>query len=127
MLNLFGLFKSKGLDDHLNQTKKVKIKGVVFHIKKIDTLSYLDGSEVMQSAYDEYKVNKNKDTTIKKEDSKRIRKYMINFLMSSVVKPQLSRDKDSAGTFVEDLFHDWEMVNALHEQIIIYTYGKKKI
>jgi len=47
-------------------------------------------------------------------------------LCSAVVHPKLSLKDDGSGIFVEKLFVDWEMVVGLYNEIMTFTYGKKK-
>ena len=57
---------------------------------------------------------------------KKIKDHYSQVLVAGCHKPKLSLKDDGSGLFVEDLFKDWELVNKLYEEIINFTYGKKK-
>jgi hypothetical protein len=121
MLNwLFG----KKLETVLAETKTVKVKGVIFRIKKINALDYMIGYQVIKQVFDVYKTNKE----VKDEDVnfKKIKEAMEHALVSAVVFPQLSLKDEPGKIHIEKLFSDWEMVNLLYQEIIDYAYGKKK-
>lgn len=119
---------SKRLDDVLHGTKKVKIKGVVFRIKKIDPLSYLDGSKAMQKCFEVYD-NKKKDEAkmMTEADMKKVKEHIRDVVLAGVVSPKLSRKESEDGFFVDKLFVDWELVDRLYAEIVAFTYGKKKV
>jgi len=127
MFQVINIFSKRSLSDHLYQTKNVKIDGVLFKIKKIDPLNYLDGSKAMQASYAEYELTKANMNNAEK-DVKKIKKYLIDVFMSAVVKPKLTRKNDDGSDqiLVDDLFNDWSLVEKLHDEIMSFTYGKKK-
>jgi hypothetical protein len=127
MLNMFGWLFNKSLSSVLNERKAVKIKGVSFVIKKIDALSFLDGSKVMLQMYDVYNVaNQSKENTLVAE--KKIRDHLSEVIVAGCAVPSFSHKENIDGTvYVNDLFKDIEMVNMLYEEIIYFTYGKKKL
>lgn len=121
---MFNLFGSKKLESILDATKKVKVSGVVFTIRKINVLHYLDGSKMVQQVYDIYKSGKtepNPDVTEKK-----MKEFFSHLLVGSVVSPVLSFKDDGSGIHVEKMFVDWDMCMKLYEEIMLFTYGKKK-
>lgn len=118
-------FSSRKLDDVLDQTITVKIKGVRFKIKKVNVLNHLDGSKVMLQAYDIYKQNNNPQSVEASE--KKIREHMSHTLVAGIVDPKLSLKDDGAGIYVDRMFSDWDLVNQLYEKIMLFTYGKKKM
>lgn len=122
---MFGLFRKKTLDDFLNETKKVKVKGLEFVIRKISPIDYLDGSKILQQSYALYQNNK---ASIDPMAEKKIKEFFSNVLCSAVVSPKIvHKADDSSGTHVERMFVDWEMVMQLYEEIMVFTYGKKKL
>ena len=131
MLNFLKNLLSKPTDlkSHLHGTKRVKIRGVLFDIKKIAIVDYLDGARVMQETFSTYKT---KDEKRKIDDSmidnvNKMKKYMTDIIMAAVVKPELSRDKDDGGKIcVNDIFEDWILAQELVKEIMNYTHGKKK-
>jgi len=116
-------FKKKTLGEHLNNTKRVKIMGMFFYIRKINPLDFLEGSNALKQAYDVYSVSND----VSKLSPKKIHKQIIDVLMAGVVDPKLSRKDDGTGLFVENLFTDWQLVEELHTAIYVHTYGKKKM
>jgi hydrogenase maturation factor HypF (carbamoyltransferase family) len=122
MLNwLFG----KPLQQHIDETKKIKVNGVRFEIKKINTLNYLEGAKVLKQSYDVYKT-KGQEASVAVND-KKVQEHFAHVLCSAVVHPKLSLKDDGTGIFVEKLFVDWEMVVGLYNEIMAFTYGKKKM
>jgi hypothetical protein len=117
----------QSLRESLNKTKKLVISGVVFHIRKIDAIDYLNGSKVLWNHFSTYEdLNKiNKDQVVVSD--KKIREHYIDVLMSGVVKPELTRDqKDETKIHINEVFKDYKMVEKLYSEIINYTFGKKK-
>jgi hypothetical protein len=126
MLNwLFSWFFGRKLDAVLDQTKTVKINGVRFKIKKVNVLNHLDGSKVMLQSYDIYKQNSNPQLVENSE--KKIREHLSHVLVAGVLDPKLSLKDDGSGIYVDRMFSNWEMVNKLYEEIMTFTYGKKKV
>lgn len=121
MLNWF----SKDLNTHLNETKKVKVKGVVFKIKKINTINYMEGAKVLKQSYDTYKINKSED--LNPVNDKKVVEHFSHVLVSGVVSPKLSYKENDDGVFVDKLFVDWDLVVGLYNEIMEFTYGKKKM
>lgn len=127
MLNFFKkLFGLVSIDEALHESKKVKIKGVLFTIKKINTLDYLNGSKVMLQIFDTYK--KGTETELNESYVKKMKDHYRDVIMSGVIKPKLSR-KENDGTlvWVDEVINDWEMASELYSKIIEFTYGKKKL
>jgi hypothetical protein len=119
-------FSNTDLNSAVNDVKKVKINGVLFHVKKINPLDHLEGSKVMMKVYDTYEGNR--DSKAIEMATSKVRTYYRDIIMAGVVKPALSRKEDSGtGVFVDDIFKDWDMSEKLVEFIITHTYGKKKI
>jgi len=118
-------FRKKNLRDVLNETKKVKVKGVLFNIKKLDVSHYLNGSKSLLASYDTYKVGNAEPSDINLD--KKVREHYRDVFLSSVVRPKLSRNNDGEDIFVDEIFQDWDLAAGLYENIISYTYGKKKM
>lgn len=116
----------KSYESVLLRPKTVKVHGMDFLIKKIDTTSFLDGSKVLLQVFDTYKVGK----TINQDDINinKIKEHYRDVFMSSIKKPVLSRKPNIDGTlFVDHLFTDWGFATELYLNIIEHTYGKKKL
>lgn len=121
---LKGLVFGRDLEDVLNETKRVKIGGIRFIIKKVDVLDHLGGANVLQQVYDTYKVGK---ATAAGPSDKKVREYFSQVFMAGVVYPKLSMKEDGPGLYVGKLFVDQDIVFGLYEQIMYLTYGKKKM
>lgn len=117
-------FFNKNLNEYLKETRKIKISGFSFVIKKANALNYLDGSKVLKQTFDTYK-NKSQELAMQINDKKVI-EHITHVLCGCVVHPKLTLKKEDSGIFVEDLFVDWELVLSLYNEIMLYTYGKKK-
>ena len=119
------------LKDYLTSTKRVRIRGVIFHIKKIQVMDYLEGQKVMQEIFSTYRTQTEKDRKLKIDDafSKNVNKvkgFMTDIIMAGVVKPELSRKKDDEGKIhVDEIFEDWILAQELTTKILSNTYGKK--
>lgn len=124
---MFG-FRKKTLEEHLGGTKKVKIDGVVFYIKRINAIDHLSGLNVIQKIYDIYKINKDRASPNAEESLetfKKVKSYCRDIILAGVVSPKLSATEDGDGFFVERLFIDFEMAQALTQAILVLTYKKK--
>lgn len=119
---------SRNLERAINETKKVRIKGITFRIRKIDPLNYLDGSKAIQKVYDVYEEKKKNEAPIVSDsDIKKAKEHFRDVILAGTISPKLSRKEDESGFWVEKLFLDWELVESLYTQIMTYTYGKKKL
>lgn len=122
---MFGWFRKKTLDELINETKTVSVKGVRFTIKKIDIVNHLEGTKVLKTVYDVHKTGKQSD--IDETNQKKIREHFSHVLVAGVVYPKLTFKKEETGQHVDELFFDWELVAKLYEEIMLFTYGKKKM
>lgn len=123
---MFGFGKGKDLQSVLNEKKVIKIKGINFVIKKIDAISYLDGSRVMMQMYDTYKSGKSDKDQLKMAD-KKIKELFAEVIVAGTVSPKFVFKEEEEGVYVFDLFKDMDIVNNLYEEIVGLTYGKKKL
>ncbi len=125
------LFYGKSLADHLSACKFIKCHDIRFYIRRIDPIDFMNGSRVMMECFAKYKVDKNTDPNVAEKMTKarleEMKHHYIDVFMAGVVEPKLSRKKDDAGTtFVEYLLTDWALANDLYDEIVSFTYGKKK-
>jgi hypothetical protein len=126
MLNWFiGLFKGRSLESHLNATKSLRVNGIRFVIKKIDITDHLSGAKVMMQTYDTYKMKN--DSAPGSASEKKIKEHFSHVIHSGVVFPKLSFKEETGSILIDKLFVDWDMVSKLYEEIMIFTYGKKKV
>jgi hypothetical protein len=119
---------SKNLKSALDESKKVKINGVNFRIKKIDLLNYLDGSLVLLKMYDVYQPKKKSvEYKATEGEMRKAKEHFTDVILSGVVSPKLCRKEDGEGIWIEKLFVDWDLVQSLYTEIMALTYGKKKL
>jgi len=123
MCPVINYFKGRSLDDRLNDTKKINVCGVIFKIRKFCALDYIDGSDALRQIYKVYSTGSRE---VDSASAKKIKKHFTDVFMASVIEPKLSRKKTKGYAPVEGLFNDWELANELYEEIVEYTYGKKK-
>ncbi|RJP50522.1 MAG: hypothetical protein C4586_05925 [Anaerolineaceae bacterium] len=126
------LFGSRNLNDVLSETKTVRIQGVRFVIRKIDPLAHMMGSKVMQANFEEYK-NKKAMTAPAPMDAERLkatREHFRDMFLAAVVHPKICRNKEDANDDVipvDNLLTDWALANEIYAEIVLFTYGKKKL
>ncbi len=120
---MFGwLKKPKSLRDYLSETKKVKINGVLFLIKRIDTLDFLKGYSVLMTTYSTYDEKKKVEKV--SESSEKLKKLFRDIIVAGVVKPQLTiKDNETDKIHVNDVLADLDLTQKLAAAII--TYSKK--
>jgi len=128
---MLGWFKKKTLKTHLRESQELKIKGVLFTIRKVNPIDFLDGSKVLLNEYQLYEVGKKSiegDTVALNNQMKKMKKHFTDVFMCGVVSPKLTRklDKEPEKIGVEELFIDWDLANTLYEAIMQFSYGKKK-
>lgn len=122
---LISLVKPNSLDSVLGKTKTLKVCGVRFKIKKIDAFDFIEGYKVMLQTYDTPKFNSTQEKA--KPNDKKIKEHLAHVICSAVVEPKISLKKEEGSFYVYDLFVNMTLVNKLYEDIIEYTYGKKKV
>lgn len=125
---IFRPFRSRNLSDVIGQTKKIKVMGVKFVIKKLDPIDTMNGSRVLQKQFDTYEVEKKPDVP---QNPEKIKTYFRDLFMACIVEPKLYRDQAEAiekrGVWVDGLLTDLELIDGLHTAILEFTYGKKKL
>ncbi len=121
---MFGFIFGKNLKDVLNKTKNIRVHGVFFTIRKVNILDYLDGSKVLQKQFDIYQTGTNQ---ISEASEKKIKEHMSHVLVAGVVSPKLSFKQEQDVMFVDNLFTDWSLAVDLYNEIVAFTYGKKKV
>lgn len=117
---------SRDLQSVLTEKKAIKIKGISFVIKKIDALAFFDGSRIMIQVYDTYKSSRSPEAAAVSE--KKIREHFGEVIVAGCVNPKFShKENDEGCIWVNEIFKDMEIANALYESILGHTYGKKKL
>jgi hypothetical protein len=124
---MFKFILGRDLKTELYATKKIKVAGVRFTIKKINLLNYLDGSELLLKKFDIHKTAGAKEAPANNLNEKKAKQHYAEVLVAGVVEPKLVFKAEEEGILVDDLFINWEMVVKLYGEIILYTYGKKKM
>ncbi len=126
---MFDWIFGRELSDVLSETKKIKVKGIRFTIRKLDMANYLDGSDILFQTHDTHKGGGPKTPQVPMSEEK-IKRHYSQVLVGAVVTPKMKFkiDKEStAKIVVEDLFIDWDLCYQLYMEIMEFTYGKKKV
>ena len=125
---MFGWFRhKKELKDHLRQTKTVYIKGIRFEIRRLNVLDYASGAETIRRIYDTYSAKKELQPEEQQSVLKKVRAHYADAMLAAVVRPILTRDGSGESVGIDEIFLDWELAEKLYEEIIGFTYGKKKL
>ena len=119
--------RKKSLEDVLNTTKKVKIEGLVFRIRKINPMDHLSGSKTLLQIYDTYEGKRENKQAVSDGHIKKIHDHYKDVILAAVVEPKLSRKKEPDTIEISQLMKCWDVVEPLYDHIIEYTYGKKKL
>lgn len=129
------LFQRKSLSDVLAPTKRIKLHGVYFTIRKINPLEYLAGTSALQRVYDIYSKPIDKSLPVDQAQIERVKAHYIDVFMAGVVKMNdliLTRKQVDPLEYneklkVDHLLTDWSLAEELYYKIIEFTYGKKKL
>jgi hypothetical protein len=125
-LELILFWKSKKLKDRISATKKIKVCGVLFEIKKINVLDHARGAKVLQKIYETYSVRP-ENSQVEDKDLKSMRAAYTDIIESGVINPKLSRKEKEGYILISEVFNDWELTENLVTEIMEFTYGKKKL
>jgi hypothetical protein len=122
------LIFGRDLSSARNETKRIRIDGFNFTIKKLDAMDYIQGHSVLIKTIDLID-NKRlaEKTTAEDPNYKKIRDHYIDVFLSGVVYPSLSRKGEGASIHVDELFQHGNLCEKLYLEIIQFTYGKKKL
>jgi hypothetical protein len=121
--------KTPSLEDHLRGGRQVKIKGILFTIRKLNPADYLEGAKVMHEIYATYKTSEERKIDAKMVKSiNKAKGFMRDIILAGVVKPALVRkpEDNPEAICVDEIFNDWELAQRLTAEIVSTTYGKKK-
>jgi len=122
---MFWPFKKKSIENHLSASKKMRIHGMIFKIKRIDVLDHCTGAKVCSAIYDTYKVG-NDVSTLENMNFDKIKSHYIDVLMAGIVSPEFSRVRGVEGKIhIENLLTDWSLASEIYGEIMAYSYGKK--
>jgi len=113
------------LRSYLEETKIVKVEGIVFEIRRLNIYDYLDGSKTLTTYYQLYKSGKVEEA---EANFKKVLSHYKDCFMAAVVSPALKRvdDPKDIAIFVDELTEDLRLAGALYAEIVAYTDGKKK-
>lgn len=119
---------SRNIDSLIGRTRRVKVCGIFFRIKKLDAFDFANGSQVMLSQYQTYEDAKvQKSNSNVESELKKVKDHYRDVILASVVEPKLARKEGEEGMLVDNLFTEQELIEGLYGQILLYTYGKKKL
>jgi hypothetical protein len=120
------IFRPKTLNDVLY--KKIRVMGIRFLIKRIDVQDYLEGSKVLLKTYDTYQTKAERIAEENQEISnEKAKAHMVDVLMAGIVEPLISRKPEEGKTYIEHLFTEPKLVAGLYQEILTFTFGKKKL
>jgi hypothetical protein len=124
--------KERKLLQALHPQKRIKVEGILFTIRKINPIDYFAGYNSVQKLYDTYKRTDSGKVEFDESAAKKAKAHYRDVIMSGVVEPKLTaREQDQEppykGLHVEALFANWEICEKLYEEILKFTYGKKKL
>lgn len=124
--NIFG--RRRTLDEVLFATRRIKVHGIIFHVRKVNPIDFASGAKALQMHFQTWKTaDEKKQLEILGANEGKIREHYVDVIMAGVVTPKLSRKKDEPGAiFVEHLFTDWSLASELYLKIIENSQGKKK-
>lgn len=129
-MSFLDFFRTKRLSSVLGRTYKVKVHGVLFELRKVHPLDFINGSKAVQKSFDVYKTAGDlAKTDMLADTQKKTQDHYRDVFLASVVSPKLVRKQEESdqGVWVEGLFSDWELANDLFAAIMKVTYGKKKM
>lgn len=128
--SLWNFFFGKDLGAILNETKIVRVCGARFKIRKVNVTDYLSGSKILLQSYETYKTGL-ESTPLDVGSEKRIKEHYADVLIAGVVTPRLVKTAESEllgeGIHIEKLFIDWDMITGIYNEIMLLSYGKKKV
>lgn len=126
---LWGLLKKKSPEDelkgYLQETRKVKVQGLTFKIRRLNMYDYLDGSKTLTNYYALYQAGKTKEA---EQSIKKVQAHYRDVFMSAVVKPRLTRknDPNDDAVWVDEITENLVLASQLYTEIVSYTDGVKK-
>ena len=121
---------SKSLDEALDQTIDVQVRGVWFNIRKLDILDHLHGAQVLTESYSAMSIETRGGKNLHGPSKDKIKQHYRDVFTQCVVDPVLVRKEEDSGpgkVWVDRLFLDWGLAVELYEEIMGHTYGKKKL
>lgn len=119
-------FWGQDLNEYLHETKKVKVMGIRFTIRRLNIYDHLDGSKILTSYYQLYQSGKTKEA---EASIKKVVQHYKDCFMAAVVEPKLKRkdDPNDPAIFVEEITNDLQLASALYTEIVRFTNDKKKV
>lgn len=119
--------RSVDLKDYLRRSKKIRINGIAFEIRKVEMEDHLAGLNVMLKLHELYKREKPSDSNQVIQDYDKIRTFLRDFLYAGIVSPKLSMKKpvEDGYIHVDELTADADLAQKLSVAIIEYSYSKK--
>ena len=138
MLNWFlDRFFSGRIARRLNPTRRVKLHGIRFTIRKLNPMDYLTGAKALHKIYDTYNRDKSPTGDFSEKDAEKVKNHYRDTLMAGVVSVRcLGRELEptrkavDAGEHklpVDHLITNWGLAEELYLAIVTFTYGKKKL
>lgn len=117
--------KQRTLKQSLNETKKVHIEGVLFVIRKINPMSYMQGYDVVLQQYEAMKVAPANQLS-GEQILKKMRRHWAEIILAGTVSPVIVRKEDGIHATIDEVLDNFELSSGLYSEILAFAYGKKK-
>jgi len=120
--------QDKSLAKALDPQKRVKIEGIIFQIRKLNPLDYLAGYKAIQQMFGVYQ-KEVKPAEMGDHEVKKIKEHYAHVFSAAVITPKITvklPEPGQPGLWSEALFNNWDICQRLYDEIIQFTYGKKK-
>ena len=132
------LWGRRSISERLNPTKRVRLHGIVFTIRKLNPLDYFAGAKALQSVHVTYEDARKADKVmITEAEAEKVKTHYRDTLLKGVVSvrcmgrdliPTLKEVKAGEDKIaVDNLLTDWSLAEELYLAIVQFTYGKKKL
>jgi hypothetical protein len=131
------IFSSGRISDKLDPRRIVSLHGIKFTLRKLRPEDYLSGANALVRAQDVYKTSANAGTNIDLAMINKLRAHYRDVLMAGVVSVKCmgkelipTRKEFEPGEpkiHIDNLLTDWTLAEELYAEIMLFTYGKKKL
>lgn len=124
---LHRILYGKPLAAHLSEGKEVRLSGVLFKIRKLNVLDHLHGAKVLTENYHVWALGNGAEA---KAAESKVKAHYRAVFCQCVIEPKMVYKEQDAGPgemWVDNMFLDFELAQNLYNEIMFYTYGKKKI
>lgn len=122
----------------LNPTKRVRLHGIVFTIRKLNPLDYMAGAKCLHPVYDTYQKGPKASEGLDEKQVEVVKRHYRETFLQGVVSVKIGgreleptlKERPECGPDklpVSHLMSDWALAEELYLAIVVFTYGKKKL